>query len=302
MHTHPGAFVAEGWKDYALLDAGYGQKWERWGSVTVVRPDPQIIWPPHLPHWEEAHMHYHRSSKGGGQWEHKKKTPGQWRIAFDGMSFIIRPTDFKHMGLFPEQAANWRWVKTCLQRHTGGASNAPQVLNLFGYTGAATVACLAAGAHVTHVDAAKGMNQWAKENIQANGFTENFRVLTDDVYKFVQREIRRGRKYDGIIMDPPSYGRGPGGEVWKLEDKLYELLQSCRQILSAQPLFFLLNAYTAGFTPVAAENVLAAIFDSPETGQQKNTGVNISAGALGIPIGNTGRILPCGMSARVTFA
>jgi len=285
------AFVSDRWKDYEILDAGDGEKLERWGAVTVVRPDPQIIWPRTKPDslWLSRDMHYHRSKSGGGQWEFispKTKTPAQWTVAYEGLSFIIRPTDFKHMGLFPEQAANWDWAAKLIQN----AGRKVRVLNLFGYTGGATVCCLNAGADVTHIDAAKGMNQWAKDNIKAAGF--ECRVITDDVYKFVQREQRRGNTYDAIILDPPSYGRGPNGEVWKLEDRLYGLLRHCSAILSEQPLFVLLNTYTTGFTATAAENVLRLAVG----------GGRISSAPLGLPIGDSKLILPCGMTVRWSAA
>ena len=285
------SFISHHWRDYQIIDAGDGEKLERWGPITVVRPDPQIIWPKMLPEaaWKQCHMHYHRSKSGGGQWDHIKKTPPQWTVAYDNLTFIIRPTDFKHMGLFPEQAANWEWVNKLIKK----AGRPIRILNLFGYTGGATVCCLNAGAKVTHVDAAKGMNQWAKDNIKTSGLADQAcRVLTDDVYKFVQREQRRGSFYDGIIMDPPSYGRGPSGEIWKLEHKLYDLIRYCTAILSEAPLFMLLNTYTTGFTATAAENVVKlALKEHQFTGQ-------ITSGTLELPIGDSGLALPCGISVR----
>ena len=281
-------FISDKWKDYKIIDAGGGEKLERWGSAIVVRPDPQAIWPRTKPDaaWQRCHMHYHRSKSGGGRWEHQKKAPSGegWTINYGDAVFNIKPTDFKHMGLFPEQADNWEWVMGLIKKPV-------RVLNLFGYTGGATVCCLKAGAEVTHVDAAKGMNQWAKDNIKSSGLNDRVcRIMTDDVYKFVQREQRRGSYYDGIIMDPPSYGRGPSGEVWKLENRLYDLVRNCTQILSKEPLFMLLNTYTTGFTAIAAENVMKLAL--------AGNGGNFSSGPLGLPIGDTGLILPCGTTVR----
>jgi len=291
-------FVANSWQDYRLIDAGSGEKLESWGSVTVIRPDPQIIWPRTKSKkiWQECHMHYHRSKSGGGHWEKLKKAPEQWTIAYsggfaDGLTFNIRPTDFKHMGLFPEQAANWQWATNLIKE----ANRPIRLLNLFGYTGGATVCCLKAGAAVTHVDAAKGMNQWARDNIKASNLENHpCRILTDDVHKFVQREQRRGSFYDAIILDPPSYGRGPSGEVWKLENLLYELLENCVAILSDKPLFMLLNTYTTGFTATAAENVLKLALG------KHNLSGNVMGAPLGLPIDDSNLILPCGMSVRYT--
>ena len=284
-------FISDKWRDYQIIDAGNSEKLERWGSVVVVRPDPQIIWPRLESNeiWQQCHMHYHRSKSGGGHWEYNKKAPAHWTVAYGNLTFNIRPTDFKHMGLFPEQAANWEWAR----RRIKNANRPIRILNLFGYTGGATVCCLQAGAVVTHVDAAKGMNQWAKDNIKASGLEGRpCRILTDDVHKFVQREQRRGSLYDGIIMDPPSYGRGPSGEVWKLENKLYGLVRHCVSILSDKPLFILLNTYTTGFTSTAAENVVKLAL-----GQRQFTG-RVTSGPLGLPITNSKLILPCGMSVR----
>ena len=302
-------FIADSWKDYKIIDAGNGEKLESWGSVTVIRPDPQIIWPRTKSKkvWQQCHMHYHRSKSGGGHWENLRESPGNWTITYDvrlddltkeALTFNIRPTDFKHMGLFPEQAANWQWAMNLIRE----AKRPIRLLNLFGYTGGATVCCLKAGAKVTHVDAAKGMNQWAKDNIKASGLEKYpCRILTDDVYKFVQRELRRESFYDAIILDPPSYGRGPSGEVWKLENLLYDLLENCVTILSDKPLFMLLNTYTTGFTAVAAENVMKLAL-----GRRDFAG-NVTSAPLGLPIesdksnGEAGLILPCGMSVRWVF-
>jgi len=283
------SFISDKWQDYQIIDAGEGEKLERWGAVTVVRPDPQIIWPRSKPVeiWRNCHMHYHRSKSGGGRWEHKKETPAQWTISYRDIKFNIRPTDFKHMGLFPEQATNWDWADSLIKTRKN-----IRVLNLFGYTGGATVCCLNAGADVTHIDAAKGMNQWAKDNIALSGIEGRCRIMTDDVFKFVQRELRRKSFYDAIILDPPSYGRGPQGEIWKLESKLYDLLIHCVAILSEAPLFVLLNTYTTGFTATAAENVLRFALN------KKKLGGSFSSSPLGLPIADTGLILPCGMSVR----
>ena len=288
--------LAAGWQDYTLLDCGGGEKFERWGNVTVVRPDPQAIWPRNADvDWNAADMRYHRSKSGGGQWEVVHPVPEAWTIEYDKMRFHIRPTGFKHMGLFPEQAVNWRWMQSLIRAAQKNASRKEpiRVLNLFAYTGGATVACLQAGASVTHIDAAKGMNQWARDNAALSGFgAAPLRVLTDDVLKFVQREGRRGNRYDAIIMDPPVFGRGPGGEMWKLEDKLYTLVCACAAILSDAPLFVLVNAYTAGFAPAVYGNVLAATFGNR---------CAITAGEIGLAA-TSGPILPCGMYARAHFA
>jgi len=275
------------WKDYALLDSGGGEKVERWGKIKVVRPDPQAIWPRTLPDaWKNPHMYYHRSKSGGGHWETLIPTPEAWAISYGDLRFNIRPTGFKHMGLFPEQAVNWRWMMEKIK-----AANRPiKVLNLFAYTGGATVACLSAGASVTHIDAAKGMNAWAKDNITLSGLGSTpHRILADDVMKFAQREGRRNSHYDGIIMDPPVFGRGPKGEIWKLEDRLYELVQTVESILSDNPLFILINTYTAGFSPAAYGNILGLVM-------AKHRG-NTSYGEVGLKAHDDLR-LPCGMFAR----
>jgi len=275
------------WKDYALLDAGGGEKLEIWGEIKVIRPDPQAIWPRTAPEkWKNPHMYYHRSKSGGGKWEILRSTPETWDIAYGDLRFHIRPTGFKHMGLFPEQAANWAWMMKKIK----SAKQPIKVLNLFAYTGGATVAALSAGASVVHIDAAKGMNAWAKDNIALSGLAATpHRIMADDVLKFVQREARRGNRYHGIIMDPPVYGRGPKGELWKLEDKLYELVTAAAAILEDDPLFFLINAYTAGLSPAVYGNILelAMINHSGTTG----------FGELGIKA-NSNILLPCGMYAR----
>lgn len=282
--------LADKWKDYELIDMGGGEKLERWGDIVLRRPDPQVIWPIKKENsiWKNPHGHYHRSNRGGGSWEVKKKYPQEWTIDYKKLKFKIKPTGFKHTGLFPEQAANWDWMIEKIQN-----SKRPiKVLNLFAYTGGASVACAYAGAEVCHVDAAKGMVNWAKENLNLSGLGDRkVRFIVDDVFKFVEREIRRGNKYDAIIMDPPSYGRGPKGEVWKIEDKLYEFVELCMEVLSDRPLFFLINSYTTGFSPIVLENVL-----STTVGRKK--GGKVYAGEIGIPASIDGKILPCGIFGR----
>jgi len=273
------------WQDYTLLDAGNGEKLERWGHIKTIRPDPQAIWPRVNPAlWQNPHMYYHRSKAGGGHWEKHLPTPETWDISYNGLKFIIRPTGFKHMGLFPEQAVNWSWMIDKIK-----ASNRPiKILNLFAYTGGATVACLSAGASVTHIDAAKGMNAQAKDNVILSGLADTpHRILADDVMKFVQREGRRGSQYDGIIMDPPVYGRSPKGEMWKLEDKLHELVVAAAALLSDNPLFFLINAYTAGLSPAVYGNLIKLTMGDGHT----------SFGEVGLKA-ESGIALPCGMYAR----
>ncbi|MFD2612109.1 class I SAM-dependent methyltransferase [Paenibacillus gansuensis] len=283
-------FAAKDWIDYELIDTGDGDKLERWGSVVLRRPDPQIIWPlrKEEAHWKSADAHYHRSSSGGGQWDYKKTIPERWTIAYHDLKFHIKPTNFKHTGLFPEQAVNWQWMIDKIQ----SAGRPIKVLNLFAYTGGATVASAYAGAEVCHVDAAKGMVQWAKENIQLSGLSDRpVRFITDDVFKFVQREQRRGVKYDAIIMDPPSYGRGPSGETWKLESSLYPFVDSCLNILSDNPLFFLINSYTTGISPTVLNNIMSMTL-------KKKFGGSITSGEIGLPITKSGLMLPCGILSR----
>lgn len=283
-------YIAEDWTDYELLDTGNGERLERWGRILLRRPDPQIIWP--IEHedelWKGAAGHYHRSSSGGGHWEWKQQLPERWTIRYDQLSFYIRPTNFKHTGLFPEQAVNWRWVIGKIQT----AGRPVRVLNLFAYTGGATVACAYAGAEVCHVDAAKGMVQWAKDNLRLSGLADRkVRFITDDVFKFVQREQRRGHRYEAVIMDPPSYGRGPGGEMWKLERDLYPFLESCVQVLSDRPLFFLINSYTAGLSPVVLRNLLTLCL-------ARRFGGRITTGEIGLPVTRSGLVLPAGIVGR----
>lgn len=282
-------WLADQWNDYEVLDTSNGEKLERWGNYILVRPDPQVIWdtPRQLPAWKKRNAHYHRSNKGGGQWEFFD-LPEQWTISYKDLSFHLKPFRFKHTGLFPEQAVNWEWVSGLIR----GAGRPIKVLNLFAYTGGATVACAKAGAAVTHVDASKGMVTWAKENAAASGLADApVRYLVDDCVKFVEREIRRGNTYDGIIMDPPSYGRGPKGEVWKLEEKVYPLIQLCSQILSSDPLFYLVNSYTTGLQPA----VLAYMI---QLAVGKKFGGCVEAEEIGLPVSSNGLVLPCGASGR----
>lgn len=281
--------IANNWKDYRILDTTDGDKLESWGGKVLVRPDPQIIWksPRRSDMWDKADAVYHRSSKGGGEWEYRRKLPESWRINYGGLTFVIRPTGFKHTGLFPEQAVNWDFMAEKIR----SAGRPVKVLNLFAYTGGATLACANAGASVSHVDASKGMVQWARDNAAASGLSDKpIRWLVDDCEKFVKREIRRGNFYDGIVMDPPSYGRGPGGEVWKLEDCIYELVKTCAEVLSDKPLFFLLNSYTTGLSP----SVMAYILNDVLTSER---GGGVSADEIGLPVEATGGVLPCGSTA-----
>ena len=282
--------LANEWKDYELIDTADGEKLERWGQYTLRRPDPQVIWSAQKSskEWKNVDAHYHRSSKGGGEWEYKKKLPERWTVSFGPLSFYIEPTGFKHTGLFPEQAVNWKWMMEKIQ----AAGRPIKVLNLFAYTGGATVASAYAGAEVCHVDASKGMVTWAKENVALSGLADKpVRFIVDDVMKFVQREKRRGKTYDAIIMDPPSYGRGPNKEVWKIEDSLYGFVEECLDILSPNPLFFLINSYTAGFSPYVLSNILQSTVGRKYDGK-------ISCGEVGIPVSGKEIVLPCGIYGR----
>ena len=281
--------IADQWQDYEVLDTGDGEKLERWGDVILRRPDPQTIWPKtDEALWERADAVYHRSERGGGGWEFRRTLPERWELPWGDLRFYVRPTGFKHTGLFPEQEANWRWMGEILR---ASGRREPRVLNLFGYTGAATAACAAAGAQVTHVDAAKGMVQWAKENRALNGLPEtSCRWIVEDALAFVRREIRRGHSYDGILMDPPSYGRGPSGEVWKLENELYGLVETCSRALSEEPLFFLINSYTTGFQASVLSNMM-------EKCVRSRFGGKIDSQELCLPV-RTGGVLPCGASGR----
>ena len=282
-------WTAQHWTDYKVLDASSGEKLERWGKYVLVRPDPQVIWktPKEKSGWTQYNARYHRSSSGGGSWE-IRKLPEQWMISYGNLRFCLKPFGFKHTGLFPEQAVNWDWFSGLIRN----CRKPVKVLNLFAYTGGATLAAAAAGAAVTHVDASKGIVGWAKENAQLSGLGEaKIRWLVDDCVKFVKREIRRGSRYDGIIMDPPSYGRGPGGEVWKIEDEIYGLLELCMQIMSESPLFFLINSYTTGLQPAVLTYML-------QTTMGKRFQGNVASEEIGLPVEGSPLILPCGASGR----
>jgi len=276
------------WKDYEILDMANGEKLERWGNIYLIRPDPQIIWKdkskPEL--WKKANAHYHRSKSGGGEWEYIKRVPESWQIKYKDLTFNLKPMGFKHTGLFPEQAVNWDFMINKIRN----AGREIKVLNLFAYTGGATVACSYAGASVCHVDSSKGMTAWAKENVQSSGLADRpVRFIIDDVIKFVQREIRRGNKYDAIVMDPPSYGRGANGEVWNIEESLYKLVELCTQVLSDRPLFFLINSYTTGLSPTILSNILSLTIKAKG---------KVSCGEIGLPMKDSKLILPCGIYGR----
>ena len=289
-------WLADKWKDYEVIDCSRGEKLERWGKYLLVRPDPQVIWdtPKQEKGWKRMNGHYHRSSKGGGEWEFFD-LPQEWTIHYPlpinkELTFHLKPFSFKHTGLFPEQAANWNWFSTLIANAV--KSGRPvKVLNLFAYTGGATIAAAAAGASVTHVDASKGMVTWAKENAVSSGLKDApIRWLVDDCVKFVEREIRRGNHYDAIIMDPPSYGRGPKGEIWKIEESVYPLVQLCSQILTDDPLFFLINSYTTGLQPAVLSYMMHTVL-----GKYNGT---ITAEEIGLPVSSNGLVLPCGASGR----
>ena len=281
-------WIADGWKDSEVLDTSGGEKLERWGDYLLVRPDPQVIWntKKENPGWKKKNGHYHRSSKGGGEWEFFH-LPEQWEINYKDLTFRLKPFSFKHTGLFPEQATNWDWFGDLIRR----ANRPIKVLNLFAYTGGATLAAAAAGASVTHVDASKGMVNWAKENAAVSGLSDKpIRWLVDDCTKFVEREIRRGNHYDAIIMDPPSYGRGPKGEIWKIEESIHPFIKLCTHLLSDDPLFFLVNSYTTGLAPAVLTYMI-----SLELKQYKG---HVEAQEIGLPVKSTGLVLPCGASGR----
>ena len=282
--------IANDWKDYEIIDMANGEKLERWKDIILVRPDPQIIWKDKsFPNkWKDANAVYKRSSTGGGAWEYKKKVPTNWQVKYKNLTFNIKPMGFKHTGLFPEQAANWDWMIEKIK----SAKREIKVLNLFAYTGGATVACLSAGASVCHVDSSKGMVSWAKENVISSGLQERpVRYIVDDVVKFVNREIRRENKYDAIIMDPPSYGRGANGEVWKFEENICDLVELCKNVLSDNPLFFLINSYTTGISSTVLENIL-------NLNITKKYGGKVTNGEIGLPMTNSKLILPCGIYGR----
>lgn len=281
-------WIADQWKDYEVIDCSKGEKLERWGQYTLVRPDPQVIWdtPKTERGWKHMNGHYHRSKKGGGEWEFFS-LPEQWQIHYKELTFNLKPFSFKHTGLFPEQATNWDWFSEKIRN----AGRPIKVLNLFAYTGGATLAAAAAGASVTHVDASKGMVAWAKENVNSSGLQDKqIRYIVDDVVKFVQREIRRGNTYDAIIMDPPSYGRGTSGEVWQFESNISDLVELCTKVLSKDPLFFLINSYTTGISGEVLSNIL-------KLNMKKYKG-KISAGEIGLPMSNSNLVLPCGIYGR----
>ncbi len=283
-------WIADGWKDYEVIDCSDGEKLERWGRYTLLRPDPQVLWstPKKNPSWNKLNGHYHRSNKGGGEWEFFN-LPKQWTINYRDLTFNLKPFSFKHTGLFPEQAANWDWFSELIK-------NSPKkdikVLNLFAYTGGATCAAAKAGAAVTHVDASKGMVTWAKENAASSGLADApIRWIVDDCVKFVEREIRRGNKYDAIIMDPPSYGRGPKGEIWKIEEKIHSFINLCSQLLCDKPLFFLVNSYTTGLAPAVLTYMIS-------TEVKSKFGGHVVSDEIGLPVTETGLVLPCGAAGR----
>lgn len=284
-------WIADNWKDYKVIDCSDGEKLERWGEYTLIRPDPQVLWsfPRKDRGWREWNGHYHRSSKGGGEWEFRK-LPEQWEIHYGELTFHLKPFSFKHTGLFPEQAVNWDWFSEQIRT----AARPVKVLNLFAYTGGATCAAAKAGASVTHVDASKGMVTWAKENAKASGLEDApIRWIVDDCVKFVEREIRRGNHYNAIIMDPPSYGRGPKGEIWKIEEKIHPFIQLCTQVLSERPLFVLVNSYTTGLAPAVLTYMLASELEPKYGGY-------VESQEIGLPVERTGLVLPCGATGRWT--
>lgn len=281
--------IANNWKEYEILDMANGEKLERWGEYKLIRPDPQIIWKEKsFPEkWNKVNARYNRSKTGGGNWDFKTKLPAAWKVKYKNLTFNIKPMGFKHTGLFPEQAVNWDWMIDKIEN----AKRPIKVLNLFAYTGGATVACLSAGASVCHVDSSKGMVSWAKENVVSSGLEKaQVRYIVDDVIKFVQREIRRGNKYDAIIMDPPSYGRGTSGEVWQFENNISDLVKLCTQVLSDTPLFFLINSYTTGISAEVLSNILKISL--------KQYQGKITAGEIGLPMKNSNLILPCGIYGK----
>ena len=282
--------IANNWKDYEILDMANGEKLEKWKDIVLIRPDPQIIWKEKSfpKKWEKVNAVYKRSNKGGGGWSYKTKLPESWQVKYKNLTFNIKPMGFKHTGLFPEQAVNWDWMINKIQE----AKRPIKVLNLFAYTGGASVACLYAGASVCHVDSSKGMVAWAKENVASSGLKDKpIRYIVDDVIKFVSREIRRGNKYDAIIMDPPSYGRGAKGEVWQFEQNIYELVELCSKVLSDNPLFFLINSYTTGISSTVLKNILSITVDKKYNGK-------LECGEIGLPMENSKLVLPCGIFGR----
>lgn len=288
-------WIADNWKDYEVIDTADGEKLERWGDYILLRPDPQVIWDSDRknPNWKKKNGHYHRSKAGGGEWEFHN-LPEEWQIGYGELIFNLKPFAFKHTGLFPEQAVNWDWFSKLIADEASKRSedDPVKVLNLFAYTGGATLSALKAGAHVTHVDASKGMVGWAKENAASSGLSDRpVRWLVDDCVKFVEREIRRGNKYDAIIMDPPSYGRGPKGEIWKIEESIYPFIKLTMDILKDEPLFFLINSYTTGLQPAVLSYMLGSTI-------VKKCGGHVEADEVGLPVSETGLVLPCGASGR----
>ena len=282
--------IAKNWKDYKIIDMADGQKLEQWGNIVLSRPDPQIVWKnkSYPEEWKKANAVYSRSKTGGGSWEYKKKIPAAWQIKYKDLTFNIKPMGFKHTGLFPEQAVNWDWMRNKIKN----AKREIKVLNLFAYTGGATVACLAEGASVCHVDSSKGMVTWAKENVTSSGLADKkIRYIVDDVVKFVNREIRRGNKYDAIIMDPPSYGRGTNGEVWQFENNIYDLVELCTKVLSDKPLFFLINSYTTGISSTVLANILNLTVTKKYKGK-------VESGEIGLPMEKSSLVLPAGIFGR----
>ncbi len=282
-------WIAEHWKDYEVIDTSCGEKLERWGKYILLRPDPQVLWKTEktVPQWHQLNGHYHRSSKGGGEWEFFQ-LPQEWTISYRELTFHLKPFSFKHTGLFPEQAVNWDWFGNLIRT----ANRPVKVLNLFAYTGGATLAAAKAGAQVTHVDASKGMVTWAKENAVSSCLADApIRWLVDDCVKFVEREIRRGNHYDGIIMDPPSYGRGPKGEIWKIEESIYPFVELAAKLLSDDALFFLINSYTTGLQPAVLSYMLSTVI-------QKKRGGQVMSSEIGLPVSSNGLVLPCGASGR----
>ncbi|MBP3830795.1 MAG: class I SAM-dependent methyltransferase [Clostridia bacterium] len=282
--------IAKNWEDYKIIDMADGQKLEKWGDVILSRPDPQIVWKnkSYPEEWKKANAIYSRSKTGGGSWEYKKKVPSAWQIKYKDLTFNIKPMGFKHTGLFPEQAVNWDWMRDKIKN----SKREIKVLNLFAYTGGATVACLSAGASVCHVDSSKGMVTWAKENVTSSGLADKkVRYIVDDVVKFVNREIRRGNKYDAIIMDPPSYGRGANGEVWQFENNIYDLVELCTKVLSDKPLFFLINSYTTGISSSVLANILNLTISKRYKGK-------VESGEIGLPMEKSSLVLPAGIYGR----
>ena len=286
--------ISDNWQDYCLIDTADGERLERWGDVTLIRPDPQIIWKcrGEASEWRTAHARYNRSSSGGGSWDYRRNLPDSWQISYGELTFMVKPTGFKHTGLFPEQAVNWDYCMNEIRR----ASRPINVLNLFAYTGGATLACARAGASVCHCDAVKGMVDWARTNARLSGLSDKpIRWIVDDAVKFIGREIRRGTRYDGIILDPPSYGRGTNGEMWKLEDNIYDLMTMVTQLLSDKPLFLLLNSYTTGLSASVMSYLL-------QTTVGKRFDIQVLSEEIGLPVKQTGMALPCGSTAIVRFA